>query len=904
MGVDKLSAPGALLKDLSASEFSRLWALWEESTEMAPAERDAWLAAVESREPRVGALLREMFAHQSGDHWRRFLETDLIARHSVMPALLAQGNSREEKSASGLGPGERVGPYELIRLLGAGGMAEVWLAKRADGAFQREVALKLPMVSRLRKDLEERFIRERDIFARLEHPNIARLYDGGLDAQGLPYLAMEYVPGEAITTWCDAKRLGVAQRLGLLRQVLGAAQYAHDRRVIHRDLKPSNILVSEAGEVRLLDFGVAKLLEETEGAQLTRTYGGPLTPDYASPEQLKGDPLDARSDVYSIGVLLYELLTGNRPYALNAAASVGSLEQALTTVEVTKPSTQLDARGGVNRGTTQEKLAHELRGDLDVITLKALAKEPGERYESAAAMDEDIERYLQHRPIRARAAPLSYRARKFMRRNRPMITVSAMAALLIIAVGGYELEHRLAIPAPPPHSVAVLPFVNLSGDKEQEYFSDGLTEELLNSLAKINDLQVAARTSSFYFKGKDADLGTIAHTLNVGAVLEGSVRRSEHTVRITAQLVNAVTGFHLWSKTYDRDLGDVLALQTEIATAVAGALRATLLGDVAAKIELGGTRNPAAFDEYLRGAKTANSLRDTKDLPGAIAAYTEAIRLDPHYALAFAGRSLALSVAASEAESAAAARDGFDKARTDAREALALAPDLAQAHLALGLVAVGTLDFTQANESYERALALAPGNAEILRRAGQVAARMGQFDAGVTAARRAVVLDPLARQTHSALARSLYAARRYQEAVAAFAEVISLAPDAWETYAERGLAYFGLEDLERARASCETKRDQWDSQQCLAVIYDKLGRHADAEAELAMLKAQEGDAAAYQYATIYAQSGDRPKALDWLETALRLRDPGLIDVKTDPLLDPLRKEPRFQAIERELNFPQ
>ena len=216
---------------------------------------------------------------------------------------------------------------------------------------------------------------------------------------------------------------------------------------------------------------------------------------------------------------------------------------------------------------------------------------------------------------------------------------------------------------------------------------------------------------------------------------------------------------------------------------------------------------------------------------------------------------------------------------------------------------LGTLDFTQASEEYERALALAPGNAEVLRLSGLFAACMGHFDAGLAATRRAVVLDPLARASHSALGRALYAARRYEEAVAAFAEVISLEPDFKATYGDRGLAYYGLGDLERARASCETKPDYWESQQCLAVIYDKLGRHADAEAELSKLKAAMGDAAAYQYATIYAQWGNRAKALEWLETALRLRDPGLVYLKTDPLMDPLRKEPRFQAIERELKFP-
>ena len=458
--------------------------------------------------------------------------------------------------------------------------------------------------------------------------------------------------------------------------------------------------------------------------------------------------------------------------------------------------------------------------------------------------------------------------------------------------------------SPPAHSIAVLPFVNMSGDKEQEYFSDGLTEELLNSLAEINELQVAARTSAFSFKGKDTDIGTIARKLNVGVVLEGSVRRSAHTIRITAQLINAVTGFHLWSKTYDRDLGDVLKLQTEIATSVASALKVTLLGDVAAKVELGGTHNPAAFDAYLRGAKAVSLIRDTEDLPAAIAAYTEAIRLDPHYALALAARSIALSGVAQEAEPAAAAREGFDKAQADARQALALAPDLAQGHLALAYVSEVTLDFTQAGEAYERALALAPGNAEVSRRSGRFAALIGHFDAGVAATRRAVALDPLARGSHVALGDALYAARRYQEAVAAFAEVISLDPDFKTTYGERGLAYYGLGDLKSARASCETKPDHWVSQWCLAVIYDKLGRHADAEAVLAKLTAAFGDAPAYQDATIYAQWGNRAQALEWLETALRLRDSGLEYLKTDPLLDPLRKEARFKAIERALKFPE
>jgi TolB-like protein/Tfp pilus assembly protein PilF len=459
--------------------------------------------------------------------------------------------------------------------------------------------------------------------------------------------------------------------------------------------------------------------------------------------------------------------------------------------------------------------------------------------------------------------------------------------------------------APPPRSIAVLPFVNLSGDKDQDYFSEGLTEELLNSLTAINDLQVAARTSSFSFQGEHPDIATVAHKLNVASVLEGSVRRSGPTLRISAQLINALTGFHLWSKSYDRDLGDVLKLQTEIATAVAEALKVTLLADVAEKIELGGTRNPAAFDAYLRASKTFQSRHNSaNDVTVAIAAYTEAIRLDPSYALALAGRSVALTIYSSQEATGAAIREGFEKAERDARQAIAVAPDLARAHAAFAFVLEsGLLDFARASDEYARALALAPGDSDVLRQSGFFAALMGHFDTAIAATRRAVVLDPLNRISHSFLGRALYRARRYAEAATAHTEAINLNPDFNAAYGERGLAYYGLGDFENARASCEAKRDYWGSQQCLAVVYDKLGRHAEAEGELRTMRSAFGEATAYQYATIYAQWGDRSKALEWLDTAMRLRDPGLGDLKTDPLMDPLRQEPRFRAIERELKFP-
>jgi TolB-like protein len=456
---------------------------------------------------------------------------------------------------------------------------------------------------------------------------------------------------------------------------------------------------------------------------------------------------------------------------------------------------------------------------------------------------------------------------------------------------------------PPAHSIAVLPFVNMSGDKEQEYFSDGLTEELLNSLAAINELQVAARTSAFSFKGKDTDIGTIARKLNVGAVLEGSVRRSSHTVRITAQLIDAVTGFHLWSKTYDRDLGDVLKLQTQIATAVADALKVTLLADTSTKIELGGTRNPAAFDAYLHATRAADAGGD-KNYLSAAAAYTDAIRLDPNYALAFAGRSFVQSLYASQNAPRSAVRLYFDKALADAHQAIALAPDLAEGHVALGFyLANGALDLKQARVEFERARALAPGRAAILRICGLFAIMTGRAEAGLADLRRAITLDPLNALTYHILGFGLYLAHRYEEARVANAEAISLDPDLLRAYEYSGLTDYQLGNLAGARATCEARPNYWGTQWCLALTYEKLGRHADAQAAVAKIEALQGDTAAYQYSTIYAQWGDIQKALEWLESAMRLRDPGLSLLKNDPLMDPLRKESRFQAVERELKFP-
>jgi len=828
------------------------------------------------------------------------------------------GSDFNPVGASGLNAGDMVGPYELIRLLGAGGMAEVWLARRADGAFKREVALKLPLLTRRRNDLEQRFVHERDILASLEHPNIARFYDAGVDTEGLPYLSMEYVKGKTLMGWCDAQALGVEERLALFLQVLDAVKYAHERQVIHRDLKPSNIFVTESGQVRLLDFGVAKLLqEEGDHTQISRIYGQALTPDYASPELLRGEPVDPRSDVYSLGMLLYELLTGTRPYRLNSQASLAGLRHAVASADVKKPSTQLTREASAARAASQEQLSRKLRGDLDALVLKALAKEPSERYDSAASMARDLQRYLHVQPVEARLAPVSYRVGKFLRRNRATAWLVAMA---IIAVGVVLGVDRLILPrraddsappaafTPPVHSVAVLPFTNLSGDPKQDYFSDGVSEELINALSHIEALQVSARTSSFSFKGKNADIAAIARKLNVAAILEGSIRRSGNTVRITAQLVNTVNGYHLWSQNYDRDLRDILSLQTDIATAVAQELQVKLLGEEAARIEVGGTRNPEAYDAYLRGIQIEVTAQDLASSRLALAAFDRAISLDPNFAAAYTHRVRALRGVADFTTEPGAVVDLYALARDAAERAVKLAPDYADARMALGwqVLVLGDLDFAAADREVDRAMALAPGSASVLDSYAGFHGIVGHHDVALAAMRHAIRLDPQNPRYREHLLQNLAWARRFDDVLVAVEDAKALHAEGYYAGIYSATSHLALGRPELAEKICEspaTPLDGGERHFCLALAYHALGKIEPATIELEKFKALNGDLSAVGYAAVYAQWGDPGAALLWLATGERLRRASLVGIKVDWMFDPIRAHPQFQALERRLNFP-
>jgi serine/threonine-protein kinase len=405
---------------LAPEQWTLLRRLLREALDMPPSAREAWLARLPAEQASFTPRLRALLSHADAGASDQLVQT--LPKFET--ADFAPPPSLAERS------GELIGPYRLVRLIGEGGMASVWLAERADWPEQRRVALKLPHGAWRRSGLAERFARERAILSALEHPHIARLYDAGLTPAGQPYLALEFVDGERIDRWCDAHALGVPERLALFLQVCEAVAHAHARLIVHRDIKPSNVLVDASGEVRLLDFGIAKLLagDAAVETELTRESGRALTPEYAAPEQIEGEPVGTATDTYSMGVLLYELLAERHPYASGPLPLAARAQLALT-ADVARPS---DAAADPAR-------RRALRGDLDTIVLKALRKRPAERYVSADALAADLRRYLAHEPVLARPDSTAYRLRKLLRRHRVAVGAGAAVTLALASGAGIAL---------------------------------------------------------------------------------------------------------------------------------------------------------------------------------------------------------------------------------------------------------------------------------------------------------------------------------------------------------------------------------------------------------------------------------------------------------------------------------
>ena len=780
--------------------------------------------------------------------------------------------------------------YRIERELGEGGMGVVYLAADEQVSGER-FAIKV-LKEELRPEALALLREEVRKTRKLSHPNIVDVHSVNVDGQRL-YVLMEYLEGKSLDRLLDeefGRGMPFSHAWPIIEDVGAALGNAHDHNVIHSDLKPANVFLTTSGRTKLLDFGIARV---SRGPLLHASPGQrALTPGYASCEMLEGKEADRRDDIYSFACVIYEMLCGDRPF--------GEL-------------TALEARQAGTRVPPIQWLSREQNAAL----AQALAFDRESRTSSLEVLLEALA--ADHMPPPGR--PIAFL-------GTAIVAVLAGVGLTylildkfwvsrhsVVVQSSAQETQREAAPAalaavfdPPPHSIAVLPFVNMSGDERQEYFSDGVSEELIDALSHVAALQVSARTSSFTFKGKNVDAGTIARKLNVGAILEGSIRRSGNMVRITAQLVNASSGFHMWSQSYDRNLRDILTLQTDIASAVAREMQVKLLGDETARMEAGSTRSPAAYDAYLRGKQIEVTAQDLAATRRALAAFDQAIALDPNFAAAHAQRARALRYMAAFSTEPAATREFYAQARQAAERAVALAPDYADAHMVLGwhVLVNGFLDFRAAAREMDRAMALAPGSAAVLDSYAGFQGIIGHHDAALTAMRRAIRLDPQNSRYREHLLESLWMARRFEDVLIAAPDARELNPQGYEAGIYSATSYLALGQPELARQTCEspaTPLEQYDRHMCLALADHALGRTAQAKTELGELQALKGDLGAADYAAVYAQWGDSAAALRWLATAERVYRASLVDLRVNWMFDPIRSKPEFQALERRLNFP-
>ncbi|MEX2260684.1 MAG: protein kinase [Bryobacteraceae bacterium] len=758
--------------------------------------------------------------------------------------------------------GSSIAHYEVLDKLGEGGMGVVY--KAFDTRLERHVALKvLPADRVLKPEHKLRFVQEARAASSLNHPNIITVYD--ISAfEGGDYICMELVQGKTLDEMLASGPLPVAQALDLARQIADGLAAAHAHGIVHRDLKPGNVMVTEDGRAKLLDFGLAKLSSASDSTmeepQNTRsihpaapnTVAGTLlgTLCYMSPEQAECRPVDRRSDIFSYGAVLYEMLTGSRAFERPSMVA--------TLLAVVREEPEPIAR-----------YAPAAPEGLEPIVRACLHKDPAQRFQQMGEVRQALDE------------------------------LGAPGARRSVSLPAPPLAAALSVP-----SIAVLPFANLSADKDNEYFGDGLTEEIISALSRLQGLRVTARTSAFAMRGKDQDVRTIGHTLNVSSVLEGSVRKSGKRLRINVQLVDVEGGFHLWSERYDREMTDVFAIQDEISQSIVDTLRVKLLRD--ARVEVRRADNLEAYNLYLKGRYqyfkyTGQALKQ------AVGCFEEAIALDPNYALAHSGLAEVFwAVAFAGWEPASSI---LPQATAAVSRALELDDTLAEAHVTMAQLKVCSWDWDTVGRELRRARELNPGFSHVaFVRAYYYLRPLGRLDEGIEEVKRAMLVDPLSLLLHFGLASLLYTARRYDEALAVCRKMTDMEPGYWFAYYVGGMVHIQQgkfsEAIEAAGKMTALGASRSVSSRLVGTAYTYSGRQDEARQLLAELRdaGRSGYVSPTSIAEIHHNLGENDEAFIWLERAREEMDPLLLRVVGDPTFDSLRSDPRYQTLLRHIHL--
>ncbi|MDA2912834.1 protein kinase [Acidobacteriia bacterium AH_259_A11_L15] len=785
--------------------------------------------------------------------------------------------------------GRTLGHYRILEKIGAGGMGEVYRAH--DERLDRDVAVKvLPPSSFADPTAHARLLREARTASKLNHPHICTIHEVG-EADGQAYIAMEYVEGRPLSRLVAEQTLPVERVLRYGQQIADGLAHAHEHGIVHRDLKSANVVITPEGRAKVLDFGLAKQLREEELETVTRSQAS-LTAEgvvmgtlaYMAPEQLRGQPADARSDVWALGVMLHEMLAGQRPFRGNTGYELSSA------ILMKSP----------------EPLPAKVPPEVRAVIGRCLAKEPGERYQRAAEVRAALEAI-------ATGAVAPWVGLRYALRRRQLLAMSAAVVLLVAAavvmnLGG--LRERLFGTAPVKiDSIAVLPLANLSGDPEQEYFSDGMTEALIIDLAKLSGLRrVIARTSVMQYKGSEKPLAEIARELNVDAVLTGSVLRVGDRVRITAQLINARTEEHLWADRYERELRDVLTLQNEIVTTIARQIEVTLTPAEATRLAEARPVNPEAYEAFVKGRHHLN-----KATPGeinkAIAYFNEAIGKDPDYALPYAG--LADSYNYLAFVGGLAPRELFPRAKRAAARALEIDDSLAEAHSALGYAAMlYDWDWAAAEREHQRAVELNPNSAQAHLQYSWYLGSQGRFEQARAAIIRASELDPLSLIISANMSNYFHWKRDYDGMLEQTRKTLELDPNHSLGHLFSGHAYVGKGLYDDAIAEYEKAVEVSGGgpgfKGHLGYAYALAGHKGKALEILHELK----ELSKKQYvpsvgiALVLIGLEDTDQAFAWLEKAYEERDVLFLYLTMARWFDPLRDDPRFQDLLRRLNLPE
>jgi serine/threonine protein kinase len=752
--------------------------------------------------------------------------------------------------------GRKLGQFEVMKMIGRGGMGVVYLAH--DTKLGRSVAIK-SIPHKLAGDSisKSRLHREAKLLASLNHPNIAVIHDIIEQEEGAGYLILEYVPGETLSQRIARKKLKLQEALYIAQQVAEAVSTAHDKGIVHRDLKPGNIKIKSDGRVKVLDFGLAKAAgSEAEDYDSTITGPGSLigTPSYMSPEQIRGKPTDHRTDVWSFGCLLYEMLTAERPFEGDTVSD--------TVAHV------------LEREPDWKALPLETPANIKSLLIQCLKKDRELRLQHIGEAVVEISQTLNPPPI---AAPVSATSPEISRRRRA------------------ERWRR----------IAVLPFANMSIDPDNEYFSDGLAEDLINALAQIEGLRVVARTSAFQFKGQALDIRDLGKRLDVETILEGSVRKAGNQLRITAQLIDTADGYHIWSERYARELQDVFAIQEDIAEKIVGALKVKLVGERERLRVKHYTENVEAYNLYLRGRFHWNK-RTPDAFSMAISYLKRALAIEPDYAMAHAG--LADCYVMMGTYGLLPGCEAMPKAKDAALKALNIDDTLPGAHCALGLVsAIYEYDWQAAEQHYQRAIELDPDFAiSHAWYAWFLLVPTARFIEAEVEAKHALELDPVNPAIDVTLGFVYHMQQQDDKAVEAYQRVLELDPDHPSGNIWAAEAYLAQRRYGEAITAYERAGTLNAALAGRALAYGMSGKRKVSQKLLDDLKntIQQGAPGAAWIARSFAQLGEIDLAFEYLEKAYRDRDTQVVWLKVDPFCDPLRSDRRFNKLLSRMNLLQ